>query len=229
MRTFLLAAALSLVSTTAQAAPACAFFSTFGDNTQVDDGTASVDDAAAPLYAMPATFLNIAQWQWGNGMAHTDQIVVDAAHPIVLQGYTPFDYETTEYAFLRFDIYWSTYSNTEAFATIDDTFTQYLLTWSYYDALTDRLQKFGVKKPEWVSIRLDLLSGVAYAASIDAYGNPLVDYGAFTKFGAAPGDSGQLYYVLKDASDGTLYAELYDDMPLSYVALYGAADGNGCP
>lgn len=223
---FLTIAALSL---SAQAAPNCAFLSTFGDNTQVDDGAGTVDDAAAPLYAMPAGFLNAVQFQFGNGIARTDQIVVDAAHPIILQGYTPFDYETTEYAFLRFDIYWTTYSNSEAFTTVDDTFTQMPFVWSYYDALTERLRKFEVRSPEWVSIRLDLLSGVAYAAAIDPYGNTVEDYGAFTTFGSAPGDSGQLYYVLKDASDGTLYAELYDDMPLSYVALYGLAYGNSCP
>jgi hypothetical protein len=221
--------ALSLVSTTAQAAPCQnAFFSTFGDNTQVDDGANSIDDAAAPLYAMPAAFLQLASQQWGNGMARTDQIVVDAAHPIVLQGYTPFDYETTSSAFLRFDIYWTTYSNTEAFATISDDFTQYLTTFAYYDRLTERLRKVGVNGPMWISIRLDLLTGNAFASSIDAYGNPLVDYGQFATFGDDPNDLGQLYYILKDASDGDLFAELYDDMPLSYVALYGFADGTLC-
>lgn len=222
---------LLLALATAHAAPPCqsAFFSTFGDNTQTDNGAGSVDDAAAPLYAMPPQFLGMASQQWGNGLARTDQIVVDAAHPIVLQGYSPFDYETTQSAFLRFDIYWSTYSNSEALAILDDDITQFMLTFSYYDRLTERLRKFGVNGPEWVSIRLDLLTGDAYAASIDAYGNPIVDYGQFATFGTDPADQGQLYYILKLASDGDLFAELYDDMPLSYVALYGMADAVACP
>jgi hypothetical protein len=202
------------------------FFSTFGDNTQEDDG-ASVDDAYAGLYNIPPAFLAMAELQWFNGIARTDEIVVDAAHPIVLQGYTPFDYETTRYAFLRFDIYWTGYAS-EGFSTINDTFDQFPVTFDYYDRLVTRLNEHRAQPGFWISIRLDLITGNAHATSIDAFGNPRIDFGQFATFGDSVNDQGQLYEILKDAADGRLFAELYDDQPLSYVALYGSADGTLC-
>jgi hypothetical protein len=202
------------------------FFSTFGDNTQEDDG-AAVDDAYAGLYNIPPAFLAIAELQWWNGIARTDEIVVDAAHPIVLQGYTPFDYETARWAFLRFDIYWTGYAS-EGFSTIDDTFTQFPVTFDYYDRLVTRLHEYRAEPGFWISIRLDLITGNAHATSIDAFGNPRIDFGQFATFGDSPNDQGNLYEILKDASDGRLFAELYDDQPLSYVALYGSAEGTIC-
>ncbi|MDP2312984.1 MAG: hypothetical protein Q8P41_08770 [Pseudomonadota bacterium] len=201
-----------------------AFFATFGDNTQTDDGVGSVDDAAASLYNMPAAFLTMAAAQFGNGIARTDEMVVDATHPIVLQGYTPFDYDTTESAFLRFDFYFSTYSNSEAFAILDDTFAGSVVTFAYYDRLVTQLRRFGVNSPMWISVRLDLLTGNAFASSIDAFGNTVVDFGQFATFGDDPADDGQLYYILKLAGEGHLYAWLFDDMPLGYVALYGITE-----
>ena len=59
-----------------------------------------------------------------------------------------------------------------------------------------------------------------FRSQIDAYGNPIYDYGVIGKFGDDPWDYGDLYYVLKLASDGDLYGLLYDDTPLSYVAFY---------
>jgi hypothetical protein len=79
---------------------------------------------------------------------------------------------------------------------------------------------------KFISIRLDLITGNAQATSIDAFGNPRIDFGQFATFGDSPNDQGNLYEILKDASDGRLFAELYDDQPLSYVAFYGSADCN---
>lgn len=207
-----------------------AFFATFGDNTQRDDGAGTQDDPAAPLYSMPAQYLaNAAAW-WGNGVARTDQATADAARPAVLQGYSKFDYEDTLSAFIRFDIYYTHYSNTEGFGVMDETnFAGTIWNFAYYDRLQKAMDAVGNDVPQWVSIRVDLLTGNAYAWEIDSYGNPTLDYGQFAHWGDDPWDSGQLYGVLKLASDGDLLPLLYDDMVLSYVALYGITRGdNGC-
>lgn len=207
-----------------------AFFATFGDNTHRDDGAGTVDDPAAPLYNMPAQFLqNAGQW-WGNGVGRTDQLVVDAARPAVLQGYSKFDYEDTLSAFIQFNIYYFHYSNTEGFAVMDESnFAGTLWNFAYYDRLAKAMDAVDNNVAQWVSIRVDLLTGNAYAWEIDDYGNPILDYGQFAHWGDDPWDSGQLYTVLKTASDGDLYTLLYDDMELDYVAFYGITRGdNGC-
>ena len=207
-----------------------AFFATFGDNTQRDDGAGSVDDPAAALYNMPPLYLaNAALW-WGNGVARTDQLSVDSAKPGVLQGYSKFDYEDTLSAFLRFDIYYWHYSNTEGFAVMDESnFAGTTWNFAYYDWLRKALDAANNDVPQWISVRVDLLTGNAYAWEIDDYGNPIQDYGQFARWGEDAWDSGDLYVVLKSASDGDLYTLLYDDVELSYVALYGITRGdNGC-
>lgn len=199
-----------------------AMYATFGDNTQVLDGAGTVDDPAAALYAIPPAYLaNAALW-WGNGVAMSDQFIVDAAHPFVLQGYTPFDYELVDSAFLRFDVFYWSYSNTEGIGFMDEdgTWSHLLWNWAWYDDLQTTLRKQEHDYRQWVSIRLDLLTGVAFAWEIDAYGNPIYDYGIIGKFGDNAWDYGDLYYVLKLAGDGDLYGLLYDDTPLSYVAFY---------
>ena len=225
---------LPLLSQVAHAETTCtqkgqsAFFATYGDNTQRDDGAGTVDDPAAALYNMPpALMANAAAW-WGNGIARADQSLIDSAHIGVLQGYTPFDYEDTQSAFIRFDLYFTQYSNTEGFLAIEESgFTGGQVNFAYYDRLRSKLREYSNDENQWVSIRLDLITGNAYAWEIDAYGNPVFDYGQFAVFGEDPWDYGQLYYWLKMASDGDLYVMLYDDMALGYVAIYGTTTGEG--
>lgn len=208
-----------------------AFFSTFGDVTQSYDGAGSVDDPKAALYNMPAAYLNIASQWWGNGVVGTDVMMADAARPIVLQGYEKFDYEDVQSAFLRFDLYWTNYSNTEGFGIMEDetNFNGNIITFAYYDRLRSAIGRAGNIKSQWVSVRLDLRTGNAFASEIDAFGNPILDYGQFATFGDDPLDSGPLYGILKLASDGNLFPLFYDDMALSYVALYGITNGdNDC-
>ncbi len=197
-------------------------YATFGDNTQTQGGAGSVDDPAAALYAMPALFLaNAATW-WGNGVANTDQIIADAARPFVLQGYTPFDYELVDAAYLRFDVFYWSYSNTEGLGVMDEdgSYSSLLWNYAYFDDLQTALQKHERDYRQWVSIRLDLLTGEAFAWEIDAFGNPTYDYGVIGKFGDHAWDQGDLYYVLKLAGDGDLYGLLYDDVALGYVDFF---------
>lgn len=223
---------LAALSTPASAQIPCAakgqqaFFATYGDNTQRYDGAGSVDDPTAALYAMPPQLLaNAAQW-WGNGVVGTDVAMADAARPGVLQGYTPFDYEQVDNAFLRFDLYYTQYSNTEGLGILEEnTFSGNIFVFSYYDDLRVALAKADNDRPQWVSVRLDLITGNAFAWQIDDFGNPIRDYGQFTTWGNHPWDVGELYYVLKSAADGDLYPMLYDDMALSYMALYGITRG----
>lgn len=223
---------LALISASSAAIPCpnknqTAFFATYGDNTQSYDGAGSVDDPNSSLYGMPPLLLQNAALWWGNGLVGTDTFMADAARPGVLKGYTPFDYEQVSSAFLRFDIYYTHYSNTEGLGILEEnTFSGNIFVFSYYDALQKALQANKNDVDQWVSIRLDLVTGNAYAAQIDKAGNPILDYGHFTTWGSHPWDVGQLYYVLKIASDGDLYPMLYDDMALSYMALYGITAGS---
>lgn len=197
-------------------------FATFGDNTQTMDGAGTVDDPAAGLYAMPALFLaNAAGW-WGNGVAYTDQIIADAARPFVLQGYTPFDYELVDAAYLRFDVFYWSYSSTEGLGVMaeDGSFSSLVWNYAWFDDLQGMLQKHGRDYRQWVSMRMDLLTGDVFAWQIDAYGNPVYDYGLIGVYGDHALDQGQLYYVLKLASDGDLYGLLYDDVALGYVDFF---------
>ena len=207
-----------------------AFFATFGDVTQRYDGAGSVDDPAAALYNMPAAYMtNAAQW-WGNGVVGTDVMMADAARPVVLQGYEKFDYEDVQSAFLRFDLYWTNYSNTEGLGIMDENgFAGTVANFAYYDRLRAALGKADRVKSQWISVRLDLRTGNAFASQIDAFGNPIFNYGQFAVFGEDPWDSGPLAGILKIASDGNLYPLFYDDMALSYVAFYGITAGdNDC-
>ncbi len=206
-----------------------AFYASFGDNTQVDDGPNTVDDPAAALYAMPALYLSNSALLFGNGVARTDQIVVDAAWPAVLQGYSAFQPSEVESAFLRFDLYYTHYSNTEGLGVVEETmFWGKSFVFSWYDPLQDKLRRLGRDREQWVSIRLDLLTGNAYAWQIDAYGNPVYDYGHFATHGNHVWDSGSVSTVLSMAADGNLYPMLYDDHTLSYMALYGITIGWDC-
>ena len=187
-----------------------------------------MDDPAAALYAMPAAYLaNAAGW-WANGVRRTDEVVADAARPAVLQGYTPFDYEATESALLRVDLYFSHYSDTEGLGFMDEgTFAYTVATFAWYARLHRALVAADNDVDQWVSIRLDLVTGRAYAWEIDAYGNPLVDYGQFAVMGEDSADVGSVATILKLASDGDLYPLLYDDTILSYMALYGITKDDG--
>lgn len=223
------------------------FFASYGDSTQTfQSGVNSVDAYLAALWGWDTNmdtadsdFLAGMEWisqanhgpyAYGNSMVGTDNGTRDANRPIMLAGYDSFSPANVDWAILRFDYYYDHYSVTEGLRFVNASNNDVVFL-HHGRRLKDRLIAEGQDRPQWISIRFDLLTGEGFAAEIDAFGNIIAEYGEFMTFGSNPGngdngqpmnpDYGSFSAVLTAAKDGVLRGAFFDDMNLSYVAFYG--------
>lgn len=150
-----------------------------------------------------------------------------------LSGYPAFDPDSVEYALLRFDVLYEPVSGPdrgygdESISLANNETCEGICTFNYTKRLRSALVAAGRDERQWISLTLDLISGVADATEIDGRGNPILGR-FYPNVGVDPCDEKTKRYladacrkILRAASDGSIQGSWQWSGRASYVSFLG--------